>query len=109
LIELKLSGPGLRQKSESFDPNYTDVVCSSFNPFLILRHCMPLRLSIKVAEAQKVPLHRPNPVKYHSRPAESSKGCKIAAPVAAMAHRVTLVAAAAVLGLSGKMSTIRTP
>lgn len=60
-----------------------------------------------MAAAQKKPLHSPNAVRYQPLPAAIINYCRIATPVAAIAHLVTLVVAAEVLGLCGKESTSR--
>lgn len=72
---------------------------------LALRHSIPFQRNIAMAAAPKLPLHMPMMVKYHPLPVASNSGCKIATPAAAIAQRVMLVAAAAVLGLRGKLST----
>lgn len=75
------------------------------SPFLSLLQPIPFFLRTNTATAPKALLQSPSTVKYHARPAASINGCKMATPAAAIAHLATLVAAAAVLGLSGNVST----
>ena len=80
---------------------------ASTPPLAILSplHLIPLVRIAQTATAPNPPLQTPKTEKYHPLPTASSSGCKTATPAAAIAQRVTLAAAAAVLGLSGKTST----
>lgn len=66
---------------------------------VFLLYPIPLQRSTDMAAAHKTPFHSPNAVKYQHLPAASINGCRIAILVAAIAYLITLVVAAAVLGL----------
>lgn len=73
--------------------------------FLCDLHRMPYPRMHQTAAAPHTALMMPRAVKYHPSPAASIRGCRLVTPIAAMAHRVMLALAAAVLGFCGKIST----
>jgi hypothetical protein len=66
---------------------------------------MPFHRNKATANTDSTPLHSLSTVKYQPLPAASNSGYSTAIPVAAIAQRVMLVAADAVLRLRGKEST----